>query len=265
MKIKLAKPKQHGFTIPELVTVMVVTLLLANLLIFFVFNFWRTGALQQADNDTLITRLNAGDYIRENLGESSGLITQNSLPDQNALKPDQTQQNGNFWEQIHAVSNTNIPVGDPDTYTPLLYFQKYSTDNTREIIYNDTIPFEDEIVLYLNGTTKQLLARTIANPDALNNRLLTTCPPAQATNECPADRVVAENIESIDVRYFSRNGNVIDFESSTEIDPPYAFNGPDFPLAEVVELKINLVQQADFQSTDSTFNSSIIRISLRNS
>lgn len=260
-----SKFNQAGFTIPELVTVMIIAPLLASLIIFYGFNFWRTGALQQADNETLVTRLNAGDYVRENIGESSGLIIQNSLEDSNALNPDPAQPSGTYWIPIHAVSNTNYPVGTDNTTTPLLYFQKFSTDSSRNIIYDDVIPYEDEFVLYLNGSTKQLLARSIANPLAPGNQLKTTCPPEIAGQDCPADKVVAEEVESVDVRYFSRNGTVIDYESSTEIDPPYNFNGPDFPLAEVVELKINLATKAYFQNSTSTYNSSIIRISLRNS
>lgn len=261
----MMKLDQKGFTIPELTTMMVVGLMFSILIIFFGFNFWRTAALQEADQDTLITRLNAGDFIRDNIGESSGLIVQNGLTDDHVLNADPNQPNGLYWLPIHAISDTNIPMGNEGTYTPLLYFKKFSFNSSKNIIMNSSVPYEDEFVMYLDGSTKKIMSRSIANPNALDNRLLSSCPPAIANSNCPADKVVAEDVASVDVRYFSRNGTILDFTSSTDESPPYDFNGPDFPLVEVVELKINLRKKAIFESSDSTFNNTIIRISLRNS
>jgi prepilin-type N-terminal cleavage/methylation domain-containing protein len=257
------KRKESGFTIPELVVVLAVSLLLSNLIIFFGFNFWRTGALQQADQDTLISRLNAGDYLRENLGESSGLISQNGLPDSHTLNPDPAQPGGLYWVPIHAIAS-HIPIGNSGTTTPFLYFRKFSTNTSKNVVMNGTVPYEDEFVLYLNGTTKQLMSRAIANPSATANRLKSSCPPAIATTDCPADRVIANDVASIDTRYFSRNGTLLDYSSST--DPSTGqYNGPDFPLVEVVELTINLQKKAVFEHTNSTQNGTVVRISLRNS
>lgn len=257
------KQNQDGFTIPELMTVLVVTVILSAVIIFFGFNFWRSGALLQADQETLTTRLNAGDYIRENVGESTGLIVQNSIPDTHTLLSDPNQPTGEYWQELHAVSPVNTPVGGAGTITPLFYFRKFSTDSDRNVIMNSTNPYEDEVILYLNGSTKQLLARTLANPNAPDNRQKTTCPPYAATPSCPADKVVAGDVESIDLRYFSRNGAVLNYQSST--DPLTGlYNGPDFPLVEVVELTINLQTKASFEKSESTKNNTIIRISLRN-
>lgn len=252
-----------GFTIIELVIAMSAGLVVSGLVIFFGFNFWRSGALQQADQETLITRLNAGDYIRENVGESTGLINQNSLADSHTMAADEDQPSGHYWQIIHAVSPDNIPVGATGSYTPLLYFRKLSINTSNNIIMNGTNPYEDEHILYLDGTTKQLLARTIANPIAPNNKAVTTCPPAQATSLCPADKVVAEDVASIDTRYFSRNGSVLNHEATTD-SLTGEFNGPDFPLVEVVELTINLEKAAAFEHSASSINNTVIRISIRN-
>ncbi|HSX45002.1 MAG TPA: type II secretion system protein [Candidatus Saccharimonadales bacterium] len=255
--------RQGGFTIPELIVVLAVSLALSNLIIFFGFNFWRTAALQQADQDTLISRLNAGDLLRENLGESSGLIIQNGLPDSNTLNADPNQAGGQYWVPIHAIPS-HVLVGNSGTTTPLLYFRKYSVNTSKNIILNGTVPYEDEFVLYLNGTSKQLLMRSIANTNAPNNRLLSSCPLAIASSSCPADKVVADNVASIDSRYFSRNGTLLDYSSST--DPNTGnYNGPDFPVVEVIELTINLQVKAALEHTNSTQNSTVIRIALRNS
>ncbi len=257
------KSDEHGFTLPELVTVMAVSLLFASLVIVFGFNFWRSSALQQADQDTLISRLNAGDYLRQNLGESSGLITQNGLPDNHVLAADPNQPSGLYWVPIHAIPTTT-PIGNTGVITPILYFRKLSISTSNTVIMNGTVPYEDEYVLYLNGTTKSLFAHAIANTNATSNRLVSSCPPAQATSSCPADREVATSVASIAPRYFSRTGTPLDYTSST--DPlTGAYNGPDFPIVEVLEMTITLKASPILESANATQNTTVIRIALRNS
>lgn len=254
---------EDGFTIPELVTVMVVSLLFAGLIIFFAFNFWRTAALQQSDQDTLISRLNAGDFLRKNIGESSGLIIQNGLPDTHVLVADPAQASGQYWLPIHANPATiNIPA--TSSITPVLYYKKYSTDRFNNLIMNGSAPYEDEFVLYLSGTTKSMYVRTIANPNAPNNRLISSCPPASASAACPADSVVASNLASVTPRFFSRTGTLLDYTSSVD-SLTGEYNGPDFPVVEVLEMKLTLKASPAFEKANATQNTTIIRIALRNS
>ncbi len=256
------KLNQRGFTLPELITVMTVSLLFAALIIFFGFNFWRSSALQQADQDTLISRLDTGDFIRQNLGESSGLIIQNGLPDNHVLVTDPAYANGLYWIPLHAVPNT-INIGTTGSITPVLYYRKFSTDRFHNLIMNGTVPYEDEFVLYLNGSTKSMYVHTIANPSAANNRLQSSCPPASATSTCPADRVVATSVSSIVPRYFSRTGTQLDYTSSTD-SLTGDYNGPDFPVVEVLEMTFNLKASPSFETANSTQNTTVIRIALRN-
>ncbi len=252
---------EQGFTLPELVVVIVLSSLFISLILVFSINYWRYSVALDSDMETLVTRLNAGDYIREKIGESSGLIVQNSLADNNVLNKDPLIASGLYWKPIHAIPG-NTPVGSTGTTTPLLYFRGLSTNTSRALIMNGVQPYEDEYVLYLNGTTKQLLARSLSNPNTANNRLLTSCPPTIATTNCPADKVIADNIASIDMRYFSRTGSLLDWTSAT--DPiTGAYVGPDFSVVEVVELTLNLTKKATFYTND-TKNSTIIRIALRN-
>jgi prepilin-type N-terminal cleavage/methylation domain-containing protein len=254
---------EDGFSLPELLSVMVVSSLFAGLILYFGFSYWRYGFLLEADLDTYITRLNAGDYLREAVGGSTGLINQNSIPDANTLNADPLIGSGEYWDVIHAIPG-NTTVGASGTTTPLLYFSRPSQNTTGAFIMNGTQPYRDEFVLYLNGSTKQLLARTIANPSATGNKLVTSCPPDLATSTCPADKVVARDIASVDMRYFSRSGNTLDFTSSTDaITGDY--NGPDFSVTEVVEFTLNLTKKPIFQKTNATQNSTIVRIALRNS
>jgi hypothetical protein len=253
---------EDGITIVELVVVMLMTTLFTTIIMTYTIGYWRYGYLQEADLSTLTTRLNAGDFLRAAIGPSSGLISQNSIPDANTSNADTSISSGQFWVPIHAVPG-NIPVGAKNTTTPLLYYQRPSLSSSGGYIMNGTQPYEDEFVLYLNGTTRSLMQRSLANPSASNNKLKTSCPPESANNNCPADKIIAKEINSIDMRYFSRTGNTIDYHSSQD-SLTGNYTGPDFTAAEVVEFNLNLVKKPLLQTTTATSNSTIIRVALRN-
>jgi hypothetical protein len=255
------RTNEQGFTIVELISVLSVTGIFVGLIMFFTFSYWRYGFLMEADLDTFVTRLNAGDYLRESFGTSSGLIIQNSIPDSNVNNPDTTITPAHYWVPLHAIPGTKN-IGSSGTTTPFLYFNRLSVDTSGNIIMNGIQPYEDQYVLYLNGTTKQLLIRSLANPNAPGNRLQTSCPPETATASCPADKVIASDLASVEVRYFSRTGNLIDYTSSVDSDGNY--NGPDFPTVDVLEVTLNITKKPIFQKTNATQNKTTVRIALRN-
>jgi prepilin-type N-terminal cleavage/methylation domain-containing protein len=254
---------QAGFTLPELIISLIMTSVLVTLIMFFTFSYWQYAYILQADQDTFTERLNVGDYLREALGSSSGIITQNSIPDTHTGNADTSIVGGEYWVPVHAIPS-NVALNSNGAYTPLLYFKRYSISTSNSLIMNGTLPFEDEYVLYLHTPTKSLQLRTLANPNATNNKAVTSCPAALASASCPADKVLITNIASIDKRFFSRSGNLIDWTSI--YDPIISsYVGPDSPAIEVMELTINVSKRAAFQTTNSTQNSTIIRITLRNS
>lgn len=256
------KRRDAGFTITELLIVIIMTSLLTLIIMVFAFDLWRTSAIQEASNDTLETRFNASDTLREEIGTSAGLIIQNSITDSHTLVPDTSIPGNNYWLPIHAIPGT-YSVGASGTYKPLIYFRRFSFDSSGNYIMNGNQPYEDEYVLYLDGTNKALMQRNLANPAATGNRLLTSCPPSQATSTCPADKTIASNLSSVAVRYFSRTGNLIDWTSITDPNTG-AYVGPDFPAVEVVEFTLNLAKQPSFSSTNAVTSSTVIRVALRN-
>lgn len=259
MKWRVHVRGDQGFTITELLIVIVATGVLSTLLFTFTFNFWKTSYSQQSSLDSLSTRLNAGDILRSLVSSSTGMIVQTSIPDNNALAPDADEPD--YWEEIHAIPDT-ISANDGDI-TPLVYFKRMSFDDNREIIFNGSTPYEDEYVLYIDGSERVLYLRSIANPNASGNALTTSCPPDNTTSTCPADRVVAENIASVDMRYFSRTGNPVDHTSVT--DPETGeYIGPTYPFVEVAEFKLNITNKPPFQKTETTQVSTTIRVALRN-
>ncbi len=253
---------ERGFSLVELLSVMVVTGIFVGLIMFFTFSYWRYGFLMEADLDTFVSRLNAGDYMREAFSASSGLITQNSIPDNYSQNPDPAIPGNQYWSPIHAVPGS-VPVGSNGTTTPLVYFRRHSLNSSGTVIMNGAQPFEDEYILYLNGSTKQLLVRALANPNASGNRLMTSCPPASASTTCPPDKVLIGDLASVDMRYFSRSGNIVDYSSI--IDPDTGlYAGPDYPVVDVIEFTLGVTKKPIFQKTNATQNKTIIRVALRN-
>jgi type II secretory pathway pseudopilin PulG len=249
-----------GFTVVEMLVAIILTALLSAVVIDFAFAYWHFAYRQEADQEAMVDRLNASDYLREMLGTSSGLITQNGIADPNANVPDPGQPSGQYWAVLHAVPGLKSnSAGD----TPLLYFRRFSFDSNNNVIMNGINPYEDEYVLYSNGPSKELRVRSLANTAATGNRLKTSCPPALASAICPADKVLLHNITGVDLQYYSRAGNTIDYTSST--DPLTGdYNGPDFSVVEVAQLTLNLAKKPLFQSTNTTQSATIIRIALRN-
>lgn len=253
------KRNERGFTIVELLIVITATGFITAALLSFTFYYWRHSYALQADLDTLVSRLNAGDSLREQLSSATGMIMQTSIQDDNVLAPDPSDSR--YWVEINAEPGT-IAAGESEVL-PLAYFTRFSFDQNRQIIFNNSTPYEDEYVLYINGPDRTLRLRTIANPNAPDNHLKTSCPDNLATAGCPADRVVAEDIASIGSRYFSRTGNVIDYTAVTD-DVTGDFIGPNYTAAEVAEIELNITKRAPFQADETTIVSTIIRVALRN-
>jgi prepilin-type N-terminal cleavage/methylation domain-containing protein len=252
--MKLATNDESGFTLPELISVLAVSAIFVALILYFGISYWRYSALLESDLDTFVSRLNAQDIIREFVGTSDGLITQNSIQDAHANNPDPVA-GANYWVTIHAVPGT-LSAASGST-TPVLYFRRLSINTSNAIIMNGTQPYEDEYVLYLNGTTRQLLLRTLANSSATDNKAKTSCPAAIATTACPADKIVLENVASLDATYYSRSGSTLSYDST--------LGTPDFPLVEALQYTFHITKKTLFQtSSSSTVNNTVVRIALRN-
>lgn len=262
------KLNQSGLTIVELLTVIVVTTIMIGTVMLFFFNIWRGGASMQQSQEALSNRANAGDYLRNAIDSSSGLITQNDLPDSHVEIPDPADATGTFWLKIHAIPKTVTAASG--SKAAVIYLTRPSRDASKNFILNGAQPYQDDLIIYLDGTTKQLMARTIANPYAPGNAAKTTCPAASASSSCPADAVIATDISSIDTRYFSRSGNTIDWTSVVEKDVngvpvvPTTYIGPDFPAVEVVEFKLRISKKVRVSDTKNTSSETIIRVALRN-
>ncbi|HSX31000.1 MAG TPA: prepilin-type N-terminal cleavage/methylation domain-containing protein [Candidatus Saccharimonadales bacterium] len=250
-----------GFTLVELLVVMVLTLAFSGLVLTFFLDLWGSTATLENDSDTLVSRQDAGDALRDLFNAASGLINQNGIADLHTNNPDPSIASNLYWTPLHAIpGTTSMPTSGT---TPLLYFQAPSVTTSKTFIMNGTQAYEDNFVLYLNASTKSLMLRTLVNPSASGDRLYTSCPPAQATASCPADKTIVGDISSVSKRYFSRSGNTLDWTSI--VDPlTGAYIGPDFPSVEVLEITLNLHHKSTLQRGADTSNETIVRVAFRN-
>lgn len=264
------KRAEAGFTLPELIVVMMMTAVLATVLFQFMTSYLRFSAGAESDNIAFVDRLNAGDYLRENIGASSGLMSQNSLDDTHIPASVQDPLDSLHWMALFPYASP-VGYGNTSSVTPLLYFRKYSKNSSNEIIMNGVQPYEDEFIVYHDGASRQLRVRTLANTDASGNTRLTSCPPESATTSCPRDTVLMDDVANVKLRYFSKTGNEISITSHADdgtspcSNTTYPFTGCDgarFESVEVVEITLNLAKTS--LNTASTKSSTIIRVALRN-
>jgi hypothetical protein len=254
--VPAADARQAGFTLVELLSVLAATVMFSGLILYFAFNYWSSMATLESDMETYVSRLDAGDILRDAINSSSGLVVQNTH------RPDPTIMSGDFWEPIHAVPG--VIANTAGTHTPVTYFRAPSIDTSKNIIMNGTQPYEDEFVLYMDGTTREMRLRTLANGSAPGNVKLTSCPDSVKSASCPGDKRVAANVESVEMRYFSRSGNPINYQSIT--DPVTGeFIGPDFQVVEVIEYKLKLSKKSRLKGGTDTVNETVIRVALRSS
>lgn len=258
----MARLDHRGVTLVELLVVMTVSFALMGVITGFALNFWGHTVTLSGDQATVVSRLNVSTYLNKFIGQGYGFVNQNDIPDNNTGKPDPAIASGKYWIPIHAVPGTTN-MGASGTITPLLYFRKPSIDSTKNIVLNGNTPYEDNYILYLDGSTKQFRSRALANTTAPANATKTSCPPATTTTACPSDAVISDDVSSVGLRYFSRSGNPINYTSIT--DPlSGAFIGPDYPSVEIVELTINYSKKAQLHNASNTTTQTIVRVALRN-
>ena len=252
----------HGVTLVELLVVISVSFAMMGVVTAFALDYWKNTTTLSGDQATLVSRLNASTYLNSLIGQSTGFVSQNDLPDNNSGVPDPAIVSGKYWIPIHAVPAATT-MGAAGIITPLLYFRIPSTDASKNFIFNGAIPYEDNLILYMDGTTKELRSRKLINTGAPGIQGRTSCPPALASNACPADAVVSENVTAVSLRYFSRSDNLIDYSSIT--DPTtMQYIGPDYPSVEIVELTIKYFKKAQLGNAVNSASQTVIRVALRN-
>jgi type II secretory pathway pseudopilin PulG len=267
--------REQGFTIVEMLIVVIMTSVISMVIFGIGFQYLKQAAALNAQTNFYGDRLYVADYLRQNIGFSTGLINQNSLSDPNALIPDPNDATGNYWKKIHSIPGV---YGTSTATTPIVYYSQDVHQSDGTTIMNGAVAYQNEFILYHHGPSQELRVRSLADPNAPGNAVKTTCTTATAT--CPKDKVLLTGVQTLEMLYFSRAGETIDFRSSCDPDVYYCAgtiparceqsspytgcNGLDFAQVEVVQLKIKVKKSIESDANYSMYNSTIIRIALRN-
>jgi prepilin-type N-terminal cleavage/methylation domain-containing protein len=194
---------QRGFSLIELL----VAISLTSVLLLSVGNFV-TDSIRSSNQDynqtlVFVNTKSAVEIVARAIREARAVQPVNSLPDNYApgAPGDLTSWSGT------AGNGATLILAVP------------SRDTSNNLIYADglhTNLYTDDVIFYLNSSNDRLYKRTIANPNAPDNRAKTTCPPANATTACPADQVIVEDVANLTTAYLDGSGATTTTPSGTE-------------------------------------------------
>lgn len=213
---------QKGFTLVETVIALTVT----SILMFIIIDFMTNSIVQYSDTEIRAQLLNEAqsslDVISNDIRLSGNADENNRWPDNNApwapWNKYSWESDNNTFVLASAVEDTNgnIIFEDPALYIP----QK-----------NNNVYFIHDNILY---------KRTIAAP-VNNNSIKTTCPSYLANSSCPADRVLLNNLDSFNVKYYN--------SMNQEVDPSDARS---------VEFYVNLKKVANGRTISAEYSTRMV-------
>lgn len=214
---------QKGFTVAELsVSVTIASILFLAFMLVITDYFM----LITRNNDSIDMTNNSQNLLRstvEVLRLSNGVRQTNSITDPNAPSGGWNTSNSNFVIVIStpALDSSHNYIIDPSTGGPYM----------------------NELVYYKSDTS--LMKRSLANPNAAGDTLITSCPANLASSTCPPDVDLADYFQSMSFTLY-------DQDSNTTTDPT---------LARSIGITLNM--QRDVYGTNIALNN-FIRVSLRN-
>lgn len=210
-----------GFTIVEGLIGITVTVVLLMILMNFMANYFRQNTIG-------VTRANLLADSQQTLDTIGEYIRLSASADQN-----------NRWPDPHAPTAADELSWQSDGTTLIL--ATAVEDQAGHIVFADASQYISEknnnIFFVQNG---KLYQRVLAAP-VTDNNVRTSCPAEAASEDCPSDRVLAEHVESLSIRYFSG----ID----QEVSPTQARS---------IELRLTLAKQQFNQTITATYTTRMV-------
>jgi prepilin-type N-terminal cleavage/methylation domain-containing protein len=194
--------KEDGFTLPELTISLSVALVVSALSLILFIAFY--GGILRADVESRLVV--DSQILLRNLVDELRIAT---AIRENNLNPD-TYAPGGGWATD--LDNAILIVAIP------------ARDENKDFIIDPLTgePYENEIVYFAEGDV--LYRRSIPHPDATGNTLGPTCPAANSTTSCIADRELSDDFIELEFVFYDQDNAV-----TTSTD-----------LAESVEMNIEL-------------------------
>lgn len=181
--IKQPCKNQQGFTLVELnITMALMAIVAVSFLAVFT-NFLVVSSRTNATIEITSESQNLLRVMVEELRYGAGVRQTNSIADPNGPVGGWNTDNSNFViiTAVPAQDSANQYIIDPDTGSPYL----------------------NEFVYHKSGS--KLYKRTLAHPNATGNKLKTSCPAAAASSSCPADRELAQNINTMSFTLYDQD------------------------------------------------------------
>lgn len=178
--------KQGGFTITELIIGVSVASIL-----FLAFTAALTNYL------VLITKNNASIDMAAN--------------SQNLLRSTvEALRVGDGVRQSNTITDPNEPVGGWNTSNTnfVIVIATPALDSAHNYILDPSTgsPYMNELVYYKSAST--LMERTLANPGASGDTLVTSCPASLSSPSCPPDKTLADYVQSMVFTLYDQDDNL---------------------------------------------------------
>lgn len=220
----MGNTKQSGFTIVELTVALSAGLLVSLLITAFTFALLSDTIKSQTETRMLMDSQILLRRVAEDIRFSSTILPTNNLND--TFQP-------SGW-------NTDI-----DNHILILSTPAQNSSRTFVIDDDTGNPFQNEIILYSDG--ENLYRRTVANTQVPENRLKSTCPPAN--DGCTPDTLLSDQFKDMNFEFYDQNGAIIDQVSG------------DISQARSIEIIIDL-EEVEFGEPINVDNR--VRMTLRN-
>lgn len=178
---RLSKSYSHGFTLVELMIVVVVSALLVGAITAFILSATNQFAINTARGQMNTQITSATNRLENDIRYARLILEENSVADSSAPSNDNRWNSNNTQLVLGATArnSANTPLGSD---------------------YTDKL---DNYVYYLKNAT--LYRRVLAHPDS-NNRYTTTTCPQTIEGGCTSDTTILRNVESLEFTYQDATG-----------------------------------------------------------
>ena len=217
------KSRQFGFTVVEMAIAITVAGFLAAALFVATFGYYadvsraETSASLAMESQTILTQMTEDTRLADAISTTN------------------------------AITDANAPAGGWVTSDPsnVIIIESPADDSNHNIIYNpDTgSPYRNEFIYF--NSNGSMYKRLLANPDAVGNTALTTCPASKASPSCPPDILFSSSVANLNFTFYDSSGNTT----------------ADAASARSVQLQVDMSKKS-FGRTITLNNST--RVTLRN-
>ncbi|MEX2006583.1 MAG: prepilin-type N-terminal cleavage/methylation domain-containing protein [Candidatus Saccharimonadales bacterium] len=178
-----SRGSRAGFTIVELVVIISITSILSLAFFSAAYSYFELIYKNNALIDMTVSSQTLLRSTVESLRLGDGVRQSSSITDPNAPADGWDTSNDDFVIVIAvpAINAARDYIIDPSTGSPYM----------------------NELVYYKNAAT--LMQRSLAHPDAAGNSLKTSCPPEEAVSDCPADKELAEYVDSVSFTLYDQD------------------------------------------------------------